>query len=227
MQSLPHKLDKLIFLLFIYLSLYIYLLKVVASLYKMSIYYCYDYPYSDSDSDSFTPEELEAEKVKLKQQQEREAEWLKSADAFIELYDFSLEILKKIDYDYVLFESHIIKYLNRNPHMKDDIFKVIMYYLNYRLFYIYCEYITLYCDPNWNYAYKAHNYEINIMYIYSKVLNDLGFYLRITELAFNNMKTMIDIYKDDSKILEFYLLIDDIQEIQKSFLYAVIAAQIR
>jgi hypothetical protein len=65
------------------------------------------------------------------------------------------------------------------------------------------------------------------MYIYSKVLTDLGFYLRITKLALNNMKTMVDIYKDDSKILEFYLLIDDIQEIQKSFLYAVIAAQIR
>ena len=193
----------------------------------MSIYYCYDYPYSDSDSDLYTPEEFEAEKVKLKQQQEREAEWLKSADAFIELFDFSLEILKKINYDYILFESHIIKYLNRNSHMKDDIFKVIMYYLNYRLYYRYNKYITLFCDPYWNYVYKAHNYEINIMYIYSKVLTDLGFYLRITKLALNNMKTMVDIYKDDSKILEFYLLIDDIQEIQKSFLYAVIAAQIR
>ena len=193
----------------------------------MSGYYIADYPYSDSDSDSFTPEELEAEKIKLKQQQEREAEWLKSADAFIELFDFSLEILKQIDYDYILFESHIIKYLNRNPHMKDDIFKVIIYYLNYRFFYKYSEYITLFCDPYWDYVYQAHNYEINIMYIYSKVLTDLGFYLRITKLALNNMKTMIDIYKDDSKILEFYLLIDDIQEIQKSFLYAVIAAQIR
>jgi hypothetical protein len=97
----------------------------------------------------------------------------------------------------------------------------------YRFFYKYSEYITLFCDPYWDYVYQAHNYEINIMYIYSKVLTDLGFYLRITKLALNNMKTMIDIYKDDSKILEFYLLIDDIQEIQKSFLYAVIAAQIR
>ena len=191
----------------------------------MNGYYIDDYPYSDSDL--YTPEEFEAEKVKLKQQQEREAEWLKSADAFIELFDFSLEILKKINYDYILFESHIIKYLNRNPHMKDDIFKVIMYYLNYRLFYTYSEYITLFCDPYWDYVYQAHNYEINIMYIYSKVLTDLGFYLRITKFALNNMKKMVDIYKDHSKMLEFYLLIDDIQDLQNSFLYAVIAAQIR
>jgi|LakMenE18May11ns_1017448.scaffolds.fasta_scaffold9959016_9 hypothetical protein len=191
----------------------------------MNGYYIDDYPYSDSDL--YTPEEFEAEKVKLKQQQEREAEWLKSADAFIELFDFSLEILKKINYDYILFESHIIKYLNRNPHMKDDIFKVIMYYLNYRLFYTYSEYIPLFCDPYWDYVYQAHNYEINIMYIYSKVLTDLGFYLRITKFALNNMKKMVDIYKDHSKMLEFYLLIDDIQDLQNSFLYAVIAAQIR
>jgi hypothetical protein len=41
------------------------------------------------------------------------------------------------------------------------------------------------------------------------------------------MKKMVDIYKDHSKMLEFYLLIDDIQDLQNSFLYAVIAAQIR
>ncbi len=111
--------------------------------------------------------------------------------------------------------------------MKDDIFKVIMYYLNYRLFYTYSEYITLFCDPYWDYVYQAHNYEINIMYIYSKVLTDLGFHLRITKFALNNMKKMVDIYKDHSKMLEFYLLIDDIQDLQNSFLYAVIAAQIR
>jgi hypothetical protein len=55
-------------------------------------------------------------------------------------------------------------------------------------------------------------YEINIMYIYSKILIDLDCNFHITKRTIKNMSEKVEAYKEHSKILEFYLLINKNQE---------------